>query len=112
MNINFSDLTRNVEKDKNHNDLVSIFIKELEKGLEKMNSDIKEFTVDRFEQDVAVCENRQTKKMVNIKLQDLPKGIKEGSLLIYKNGEFIFDKEKEQEVEKRIKEKMDNLWNN
>ena len=34
------------------------------------------------------------------------------SVMPLKNGKFELDLEEEEKVEKRIKEKMDNLWNN
>ena len=50
--------------------------------------------------------------MINIKRKDLPEDSREGSILKLKNGKFELDLEEEEKVEKRIKEKMDNLWNN
>ena len=72
----------------------------------------KEYTIDRFENELAVCEDRQTKEMVNIPRKNLPEGIKEGSILKYKDGKYSVDLSKEKEVSDRIKEKMDKLWNN
>ena len=52
MNINLGDLIRTADKEKNHDNIIDTFIKELEKGLERMNNrDIKEITIDRFEND-------------------------------------------------------------
>ena len=42
----------------------------------------------------------------------LPQNAKEGSILKYSNGTFEIDSELEKEVSERIKQKMDNLWNN
>ena len=113
MNINLSDLVRSVSNELKHSDMVGSFIKELEKGLKRMdNSNVKNFTIDRIEDDIAVCENRETNEMINIKVKDLPEGAKEGAILTYKEGRFFLNKDKEQEVSQRIKEKMDNLWNN
>lgn len=113
MNLNFSDLVKTIDKENNHRNLANIFIKELEKGLEKMNNNENiEYTIDRIEENIAVCENRQTNEMINIKVEELPKEVREGSILTYKDGKFILNAEKEEEIEKRIKEKMNNLWNN
>lgn len=87
------------------------FMKEIESRLKNMQEE-KEYTIDRFEEDLAVCEDRKTKEMINIKRTDLPKDSHEGSILKLKNGKFELDLEEEEKVEKRIKEKMDNLWNN
>lgn len=113
MNINLSDLVKTINKENNHRELANKLIEELKKGLEIMeNSDNIEYTIDRIEEDIAVCENRQTKEIINIKVGELPEDIREGTILIYKDGKYILNHEKEQEIEKRIKEKMDNLWNN
>ena len=69
------------------------------------------YTVDRFEGNYAVCENRATGQMVNIDTSKLPTGIKEGSLLIYKDGIFQIDKEIQKEIEERINKKINELWN-
>ena len=111
MNINLSDLVKSVTSELKHSDIVESFIREIEKGLTKMD-ERKELTIDRFEGDIAVCENRETNEMINIKVKDLPEGAKEGAILTYKEGRFFLNKDKEQEVSQRIKEKMDNLWNN
>lgn len=95
-----------VEIGKEFKTFVSNFIKELE---EKLMEEI--YTIDRFEGEFAVCENRESGKMINIKKEDLPQNIKEGSIIKYKNGEYSIDEEKEQEISDRIKQKMDNLWN-
>lgn len=87
------------------------FINEIESRL-KIMEDGKDYTVDRFEGDLAVCEDRQTKKVVNISKDKLPKDCKEGTILLCENGKLKIDKEKQKEVEDRIKEKMNNLWIN
>ena len=69
------------------------------------------YTIDRFEGEFAVCENRETGEMINIKKENLPEKIKEGSILKLKNGKYFLDEEKEQEISDRIKQKMDDLWN-
>jgi len=70
----------------------------------------KYFTVDRFEGQLAVLEDRNNNKTINIDKKELPKDIKEGSILKYSKGEFTLDKEKTKEIEQRIKGKMDRLW--
>ena len=99
MNIDFGMLTR----EESHQGFISEFLKELEKGLRN---------IDRFEGDFAVCEDRDTGEMVDFKRDDLPQNAREGSILKYSNGKFEIDSKQEQEVSERIKQKMDNLWNN
>ena len=87
------------------------FIKEIEERLKMMENEIKTYTVDRFEGNIAVCEDRDTKEMINIDKDDLPEEIKEGSILEYRNGKFYIDEQSQKEIEDRIKKKMDDLWN-
>lgn len=113
MNINLSDLVKSVTNEVKHSDIIDTFIKELEEGIRRMNdNNIEEFTIDRFEGNIAVCENRQTKEMINVKAEELTEGAREGNILIRKEGKFVLNQGKEQEISERIKEKMDNLWNN
>ena len=72
---------------------------------------IEEYTVDRFEGDYVVLENRKTNKMKNVKKEILPKNIKEGNILQYVNGKYVFNEERTKEENNRIKDKMKNLWN-
>jgi len=70
------------------------------------------WVIDRIEADFAVCENRDTGEIVNIKKVDLPENVRDGTVLKYINGKYELDKEKQEEIQKRIEEKMKKLWNN
>ena len=87
---------------------VSSFIKELTERLKKMD---RELVIDRFEGDFAVCEDRKTKEIYNINVNELPNEIKEGSILKYVDGKYVIDKELEEDISDRISKKMDDLWN-
>lgn len=73
---------------------------------------IEEFTIDRFEGDFAVLEDRNTGKMLDVKKEDLPENVKEGDILDKINGKYTVNPEKTLETKERIKDKMKNLWNN
>lgn len=88
---------------------VSSFIKQLEERLKKMEKE-RELVVDRFEENYAVCEDRNTKEIVNIELNKLPSGILEGTVIKYENGKYIVDTKSQEEISDRIKNKMDDLW--
>lgn len=109
--IDLINLVQTVTKEALSNLNVNSFIKELE-GRIKYMSEEKEYTIDRFENDIAICEDRNTREMISIPKKNLPEGIKEGSILTYKDGKYSINIEKEKEVSERIKEKMDKLWNN
>ena len=72
---------------------------------------IEEFTVDRFEGNVAVLENRETQEMINLKIQELPEGLKTGDIIKKINGKFYIDRVETEKIEKRIENKMKDLWN-
>lgn len=108
MNIDFGIFTRE-ERSKG---FINEFLKELEKGIKSMNNEPKEYTVDRFEGNIAVCEDRETGEMVEFDRKNLPQNAREGGILKYSNGKFEQDSKLEQDVSERIKQKMDNLWNN
>ncbi len=88
---------------------ISSFLKELSERIKRMQDIL---VVDRIEGEYAICENRQTKEIIDINLQDLPKEIKEGTILKWNKGKYEIDFEEQNNIEDRIKQKMDNLWNN
>ena len=71
---------------------------------------VEEFSIDRFEGDIAVLENRKTGKIEEIEKNKLPNGIKEGDILQKINGKYNIDKVKTQEVKNNIKDKMNKIW--
>lgn len=66
------------------------------------------FIVDRIEEDNVVCENRNTGKIIKIKIQELPKGIQEGKVIKCLDGKYYFDETLEKDINKKITE----LWKN
>ncbi len=85
-------------------------INESEIELAKKLDAIEEYTLDRFEGNIAVLENRKTGEMKNIEKEKLPENLEEGSILKCINGKFILDENRTKEVEKNIQEKFNNLW--
>ena len=72
---------------------------------------IEEYSVDRFEGEYAVLENRKTNEIKNVKKDLLPTNIKEGTILQYVNGKYLCNEEVSKEEINRIQEKMNKLWN-
>lgn len=66
--------------------------------------------VDRIEADFAVCE-QDDMKMINIPLSDLPEGICEGNIIIYKDGNYIVDEDAEAERRERINALKNSIFN-
>lgn len=86
---------------------VNEFIKEIIERLKQMEE---ELVIDRYEGDIAICEDRKTGNIKEIPKGNIEEGLKEGSVIKLQNGIYVQDKEKQQEIEQKIKEKMDNLW--
>lgn len=83
------------------------FYSELNNYIEKTKTT---FSVDRFEGDFAVCENRETGEFVNIPLSELPENIKQGSIIKFENGNYILDIESTKKEQEEIKNLVDNLF--
>lgn len=92
----------------NFNNMIEDFVRELTNKLEEMET---KFTVDRFEGNMAVLENRETGEMINVHKNELPKDAKEGSVLKINENKYELDIEEQKQTEERIKNKMDKLWN-
>jgi len=72
---------------------------------------VEEFTIDRFEGNMVILEDRKTGKMLNVNKNEIPSEVVEGDILKRINGKYIIDNNKTQEISDRIKKKMDDLWN-
>lgn len=68
---------------------------------------VEEFAIDRFEEDIAVLENINTKEIINIEKKHLPGIAEEGDIIKRINGKFFLDEQKtmqrKQEIEERFK---------
>ena len=69
-----------------------------------------ELIIDRFEENIAICEDRETGKYKEILKENLQEGLKEGDLIKFENGKYVKNKERQDEIEKEIKEKMNKVW--
>ena len=87
---------------------INKFINEIAERLEKMEQ---ELVIDRFEGNIAICEDRKTGKKVELLKENLEEGLKEGDIIKEENGKYIKDAKLQEETEKRIEEKMNRLWN-
>ena len=99
MNLDISNTQKNI---------ANSFSKELNNYLEFEN---KFFSIDRFEEDFAVCEDLETGKMVNIEKFLLPENVKESSIIKCKDGKFILDFEETSKKQEEIKNMVNNLFN-
>lgn len=87
------------------------------KGIEKQEIElaqkleaIEEYTIDRFEENKVVIENRESKEIKNIEKDKIPNNCKEGDIIKCINGKYFLDEEQTQKREKEIQEKYKKLW--
>ena len=90
------------------NSLLEEFVELIKQKFQKE----KILVIDRFEGNLAVCEDRETKEMINIEISNLPNNIKEGDIIKFKDNKYELHEELRNEIEDRINEKMKNLFNN
>ena len=95
-----------INNDNKQNNLED-FSNELNRYIERTNST---FSVDRFEGNFAVCENRETGELINIPTSELPENVKEGSILKFESGKYILDIEATKKEQQEIKNLVDNLF--
>lgn len=88
------------------NEFMNEFIKQLEQKIES----VKTLVIDRFEGNLAVCENRETGEMINVDVAKLPENVKEGAVLKVKDNEYQVDEEERKKIEDRIQNKLKNLF--
>lgn len=79
--------------------------------IERLDVMEKELVIDRFEEDIAICEDRKTGKKYEILKENLDENLKEGDIIKEEKGKYIKANDIQEEAEKRIEEKMNNLWN-
>lgn len=86
---------------------ITTFMEEISERLKQMEE---ELVIDRFEGEVAICENRKTGEKKEIRKELLEEGLKEGSVIKKENGKYVQMKERQEEIEDRINQKMKQIW--
>ena len=67
------------------------------------------YSIDRKEDNVAVLENIEDKEKREVDISLLPKGSREGSILLFRNDKYELDLDEEEIRRKRIMEKFKRL---
>ena len=67
------------------------------------------YAIDRIEDNIVVIENLETREIKELDKENLPKDIKEGSILILENDEYKLDLNEEELRRKRIQERFNRL---
>lgn len=88
---------------------ISDFISEVTERLTNMEE---ELVIDKFEENIVICEDRKTGKIIEIPRKDIQENVKEGDIIKKIEGIYKKDIEKQEEIEKRIEEKMNKIWKN
>lgn len=70
------------------------------------------FAIDRIEENIAVCQNLETKEMIEVTIDKLPKDIKDGTILLLEDNEYKLDLTEEEIRRKRIQERFNRLKKN
>ena len=104
-------INKTLEKAKKEKSIKPSNIYEDELNLAKKLDAIEEYTIERFEENIVVLENRENQKMINVGRDKIPEGVKAGDIVRVINGKILKDEKKTEEVSERIKNKMDDLWN-
>ncbi len=115
--INSVDLTLEKNIKSYNNSFVDKFINELKyhiaitESLEKLDKVPKStlFTLDRYEGDFAVCENRTTGEMYDIPSFKIDSSVKEGEIIKLENSIYKLDykeNEKQREISKKLTKKI------
>lgn len=110
MNIDFlNNIQENIEKkfETLKEDISDNLIDEASK---KLGLDNEEFSLDRFEENRAILENRKTNEMIEVDRNRIPKDAKEGDILKFIDNEFKIDIELTNQKSEEIKEKMNKIW--
>ena len=71
---------------------------------------MRKLSIDRFEGNYAICEDGE-RKMFAIELGELPKGAKEGDILVISDeGEITVDAEETKHRREKIKKLQNSVW--
>jgi len=84
----------------------SRFIEELEKSIKKEPL----FTLDRFEGDIAILENRLNGEMINVNSSSISKNAKPGCVLKFENEVYIVDELETKKAQEKVKNLVDKLY--
>lgn len=86
------------------------YVPDFNQGLGDFFKEKNIWVIDRIEGNIAICENRLTKEMIELNLNVLPENIKEATVLCFKNGKYEVDEELQNEIERNIQELTDELF--
>ncbi len=77
---------------------------------EDLKNTVTTFSIDRFEGNYAICEDRNTQEMVSISKALLPVNSKSGDILKFENDRLIIDDVATLKEQQEIKKLVDQLF--
>ncbi len=67
------------------------------------------YTVEKIEDKIVILEDRKTNKLIDVKIDNLPKNIKEGDIINNLSGKYIIDKKETNKIKNNIRNKFNLL---
>ena len=67
------------------------------------------YVIDRIEDNIVICQNLETKEMVELEKKLLPSNVKDGNVLLFDNNEYKLDLNEEELRRQRIRERFNRL---
>ena len=69
------------------------------------------FSIDRFEGNIAICENLSTNEFCDIPKKLLPKNCKTGSIIKFENNKYSLDEKTTKSKQSQVKSMVNQLFN-
>jgi len=108
INDTLTDIVNDIKK---YIDNVQEKVTEIELNIKSKDKNPK-LIIDRFEGQIAVCENLNDASIVNVKKEKLPLNIKEGQVVNFDGNKYVIDFKTTSLLKKDIKEITKDLWEN
>jgi len=70
------------------------------------------YAIDRIENNIAICQNLETREEVEISLNCLPTNIKDGTIIVFKENKYEIDLNEEELRRRKLRERFNKLKNN
>ena len=108
-------LSLNTERNKSYNfKNTDDFIKDLKTFINNFNNNPLNnniyYSIDRFTENFAICENKESSEIINIPKILIDKNAKPGDIIKLKNNRFIVDKEKTNIEQEEVKNLVNSLF--
>ena len=69
------------------------------------------YVIDRIEKHIAILENRENNKIIEVNLNDLPRNVMEGDIIDIIDNRYCINKNSTKEIKSRIRNRFNKLKN-